>query len=201
MADTATNGWLAAQQTAWPGRVWWGWHYPGPACVRAGDTPRSSNPPSFTAKGGNRLSPVRPQIFSRPALGLTGRWQDRPLARCGGPPFSGSRSAACPVRADRAIHPVGVERRRFLSPTFVELSDSERSGSVTYVPSRWGSRSILLANDAGLRDPKSMLTFVAKVQVGSSGTSPSGNRGPDLGGFDFFARGALVARARPEGGR
>jgi hypothetical protein len=76
------------------------------------------------------------------------------------------------------------------SPRFVELSDSKRSASITYTPTLWGRRTITIASDGGLRGPKSMLEFVAKVQVGASGTAPAGNRGPDLGGFNFFANGS-----------
>lgn len=76
------------------------------------------------------------------------------------------------------------------SPTAVELSDSKRSAEMTYTPTLWGKRTIAVHQDGGLRDPGTMLEFVAKVQLGASGTARSGNRGPDLGGFDFFARGA-----------
>lgn len=95
------------------------------------------------------------------------------------------------------VHPRGVVRfissrsdgDGAFSPTVVELSDSVRWAEMTYTPTRWGKRMLTLSQGSGLRDPATMLDFVAKVQLGVSGTARSGNHGPDLGDFDFFARG------------
>src|SRR5262249_28854489 len=116
-----------------------------------------------------------------------------------GPAFGEVRRIAVfRVTLDEAVHPTGTVRftpsassadGAFTAPS-IDLSAPERSGSVSYTPTRWGKRTISIANDGGLRDPNPMLEFVAKVQVGSSGTAPAGNRGPDLGGFDFFTKGA-----------
>jgi hypothetical protein len=73
-------------------------------------------------------------------------------------------------------------------PGTLELSGKTTSATFAYVPRTWGVRELALTNDQGFADPAG-LRFVAKVQVGSSGTAPSGNRCPDLGGFDFFANG------------
>jgi hypothetical protein len=107
------------------------------------------------------------------------------------------RPAAFRVALSDAVHPRGPVRFTasasdadgHFEPAVVELSDAVRSATIAYTPTRWGKRTIAVADDGGLRGPRSMLEFVAKVQVGASGTAPSGNRGPDLGGFDFFARG------------
>lgn len=107
------------------------------------------------------------------------------------------RTAVFSVTLDQAVHPTGTVRFTpsassgdgAFTPPSIDLSDSVRSRSFSYTPTCWGKRTISIANDGGLRDPVTMLEFVAKVQVGSSGTAPAGNRGPDLGGFDFFAKG------------
>ena len=114
-------------------------------------------------------------------------------------PTSGEvhQSAGFGVALNDAVHPTGTVRFTpstssgdgAFTPPSIDLSDSVRSRSFSYTPTRWGKRTISIANDGGLRDPVTMLEFVAKVQVGSSGTAPAGNRGPDLGGFDFFAKG------------
>ena len=75
------------------------------------------------------------------------------------------------------------------TPSSIDLSDTVRSGRMTYTPDRGGKRPVAMTNDGGLRGPMPMLVFVAKVQLGASGTAPSGNRCPDLGGFSFFTRG------------
>ena len=107
------------------------------------------------------------------------------------------RTAVFSVTLDESVHPTGTVRFTSsassddgaFTPPSIDLSDSVRSRSFSYTPTRWGKRTISITNDGGLRDPETMLEFVAKVQVGSSGTAPAGNRGPDLGGFDFFAKG------------
>ena len=114
-------------------------------------------------------------------------------------PASGEvrRTAVVRVTLGEAVHPARAVRFTpsdssgdgVFTPASIDLSDSVRSGSFSYTPDRWGKRTITIANDGGLGGSGSMLEFVAKVQLGSSGTAPSGNRGPDLGGFDFFARG------------
>jgi hypothetical protein len=75
------------------------------------------------------------------------------------------------------------------SPASIDLSDTVRSGSFTYTPTLWGARTIVTTNNGGLTNP-APLSFLSEVQLGSSGTAPSGNRGPDLGGFNFFTTGA-----------
>jgi len=137
----------------------------------------------------------QPQAGPRPPLLSTGEGADWALT---GPGFGEvRRSAVFQVSLDDKAHPRGTVRFRasasngdgVFTPASVDLSDSVRSASMTYAPTRWGKRTIAMTNDGGLRDPMPMLEFVAKVQVGSSGTAPAGNRGPDLGGFDFFAKG------------
>src|SRR5208337_5077950 len=59
----------------------------------------------------------------------------------------------------------------------------------TYTPSLWGTRNIVATNNSGLTNPTAF-AFVSEIQTGSSGTAPSGNQTPDLGGFDFFTNGA-----------
>ena len=114
-------------------------------------------------------------------------------------PASGEVRSTAVVRVTlgEAVHPARAVRFTpsdssgdgVFTPASIDLSDSVRSGSFSYTPDRWGKRTITIANDGGLGGSGYMLEFVAKVQLGSSGTAPSGNRGPDLGGFDFFARG------------
>jgi hypothetical protein len=137
----------------------------------------------------------RPPAGPKPPIRSTGGAADWTLT---GPAFGEvRRPAVFRVTLNGAVHPKATVRLTpsvsngdgVFSPAFVDLSDSVRSGWVTYTPTRWGKRTIAMTNDGGLRDPESLLEFVAKVQVGSSGTAPSGNRGPDLGGFDFFAKG------------
>jgi hypothetical protein len=107
------------------------------------------------------------------------------------------RTAVFSVTLAEAVHPARAVRFTpsasngdgVFTPPSIDLSDSVRSRSFSYTPTRWGKRSVAIANDGGLRDPNPALEYLAKVQLGSSGTAPSGNRGPDLGGFDFFAKG------------
>lgn len=76
-------------------------------------------------------------------------------------------------------------------PTSVSLSNASPTQTFTYTPSIWGSRQISVTNNHSplLADPI-YITFLAKIQTGSSGTNPSGgNQTPDLGGFNFFALG------------
>ncbi len=69
------------------------------------------------------------------------------------------------------------------------LDADHRTGTFSYTPTRWGRRTISFTNEGGLRAPAGALEFVAKVQIGASGTAPSGNQSPDLGGFDLFDAG------------
>jgi hypothetical protein len=76
------------------------------------------------------------------------------------------------------------------NPASLELSDAARSGSFTYTPRHWGKRTIAVSEEGGPAEPSGTLAFVAKVQLGSTGTAPSGDRDIDLGGFNFFRKGA-----------
>jgi hypothetical protein len=87
------------------------------------------------------------------------------------------------------VTPTASNGDGMFAPAFVELSAARRSASFVYTPSRWSPRTITVTNDRGLANPPG-IAFVAKVQTGRSGHDPSGNRGPDLGGYDFFAGGA-----------
>jgi hypothetical protein len=86
------------------------------------------------------------------------------------------------------------------SPPTLELSESVRSGHVAYTPVYWGQRKIGFSNDGGLRGPQTVVEFVAKVQLGASGTSPEHTRCPDLGGVDMLTRGPWLRElGRPVG--
>jgi hypothetical protein len=74
------------------------------------------------------------------------------------------------------------------SPTALDLTNTVRSGTFTYTPQRWGTRTIAVTNNGGLTNP-APLSFVSKVQLGSSGTAPSRTQCPNLGGFNFFTKG------------
>jgi PKD repeat protein len=74
------------------------------------------------------------------------------------------------------------------SPAFVDLTKTTRSATITYTPNLWGVRTISISDNGNLKDPVG-LNFVSKVQVGTSGMAPAGNRTPDLGGFNFFEKG------------
>jgi PKD repeat protein len=75
------------------------------------------------------------------------------------------------------------------SPSAVTLTRANPTATFTYSAARWGTRNIATTNNDGMPDPTPS-AFVSKIQLGSSGTAPSGNQAPDLGGFDFFANGA-----------
>lgn len=75
------------------------------------------------------------------------------------------------------------------SPSTITLSSANPSATFTYTPQLYGSQQITFTNNSGLSD-SSPISFLAEVQLGSSGTAPSGNQAPDLGGFNFFANGA-----------
>jgi PKD repeat protein len=75
------------------------------------------------------------------------------------------------------------------SPSSVTLNMANPSATITYTPQLYGPRNITFSNNGGLVDA-TPLAFLSEVQVGSSGTAPSGNQAPDLGGFDFFTNGA-----------
>ena len=76
------------------------------------------------------------------------------------------------------------------SPPSVVLTNSSRSATFTYTPTLWGQRSILLTNNHGLSNPAAV-SFVGRVDLGSSGTAPGGDEAPSLGGFNLLANGAL----------
>ena len=75
------------------------------------------------------------------------------------------------------------------SPAYVDLTNTIRSGTFTYTPSKWSARTISTTNNGGLTNP-SGVSYLSKVQTGNSGTAPSGDYTPDFGGFNVFANGA-----------
>ena len=75
------------------------------------------------------------------------------------------------------------------SPTSITLTNTSRSATFTYTPTLYDVRNIVTTNNGNLSNP-APFAFISEVQLGSSGTAPSGNQAPDLGGFDFFANGA-----------
>ena len=75
------------------------------------------------------------------------------------------------------------------SPSSVTLTNTSRSATFTYTPTLYDVRNIVTTNNGNLSNP-APFAFISEVQLGSSGTAPSGNQAPDLGGFDFFANGA-----------
>jgi hypothetical protein len=75
------------------------------------------------------------------------------------------------------------------SPSVITLTNTSRSATFTYTPTLYDVRNIVTTNNGNLSNP-APFAFISEVQLGSSGTAPSGNQAPDLGGFDFFANGA-----------
>lgn len=70
------------------------------------------------------------------------------------------------------------------TPQFLRLSDDNPLADVIYTPRTKGARTVTGTNDRGLT-PGSM-PFLARVQVGASGTAPYGIRTPDLGGAQLL---------------
>lgn len=75
------------------------------------------------------------------------------------------------------------------SPTVLNLTNTTRSGTFTYTPNLWGSRTISATNNGGLTNPSS-LTYVSKIQTGSTGTAPGGDHSMNFGGYSWFTQGA-----------
>jgi PKD repeat protein len=87
------------------------------------------------------------------------------------------------------ITPAASDGDGTFSPASVTLTNSRRTASFSYSATLWGARNISTTDNRGLNDPAA-LSFVSRVQLGSSGTAPSGNQAPDLGGFNFFTTGS-----------
>ena len=96
----------------------------------------------------------------------------------------GSGSVAGTIR----LRPTASNGDGTFTPAYVDLTDSVRSATFTYEPSKWSVRTISLSNDSGLANP-SGVAYVSKVQTGNSGTAPVNNYTPDMGGFNIFANG------------
>ena len=75
------------------------------------------------------------------------------------------------------------------SPTSITLNNSNRSATFTYTPTLYDQRNIVVTNNGNLTN-SAPFAFLSEVQLGSSGTAPSGDVSPDLGGYNFFADGA-----------
>jgi len=75
------------------------------------------------------------------------------------------------------------------TPTSLTWAASSAAKTFTYTPTLWGSCSISATASPTLTPP-SPITFLAKVQLGSSGTAPSGNQSLAFGGFSFFTTSA-----------
>jgi len=75
------------------------------------------------------------------------------------------------------------------SPSSITLTNTSRSATFTYTPTLYDVRNIVMTNNGNLSNP-APFAFISEVQLGSSGTAPSGDQTPDLGGFDFFTNGA-----------
>jgi PKD repeat protein len=88
-----------------------------------------------------------------------------------------------------AITPSASNGDGTFSPSSITLTNSNRSATFTYTPQLYDVRNIATTNNENLTDP-APTAFVSEVQLGSSGTAPSGNQAPDLGGFGFFVNGA-----------
>ena len=70
------------------------------------------------------------------------------------------------------------------SPAVVRLSDDRPLADAVYTPRRHGARVVTGTNDRGLAD--GAMGYLARVQVGASGTAPYGIRTPDLGGAQLL---------------
>ena len=75
------------------------------------------------------------------------------------------------------------------SPSSISLTNTNRTATFTYTPTLSGARNIVMANNGKLTNP-APTPYVSEVQLGSSGTAPSGDQSPNLGGLDFFTDGA-----------
>ncbi len=63
------------------------------------------------------------------------------------------------------------------SPSSITLTNTNRSAVFTYTPRLYDQRDIVTTNNGGMTDPTAV-TFVSDVQLGSSGTAPSGDQAP-----------------------
>ena len=71
------------------------------------------------------------------------------------------------------------------TPIVKTFSGSATPQTFTITPTLIGTVTLSGTNSGGLANPSSV-TYLSMIQLGSSGTAPSGNATPALGGFNFF---------------
>ncbi len=154
----------------------------------------------------------QPETRPKPPRLSTGGVADYTLS---GPAFGEVRQAAVfQVTMRDAVHPSGNVRFKpsasngdgTFSPASLDFSDTARSGSFSYTPTRSGARAIAIANNGGLTDP-APVPFISKVHAGTSyyiapnSTSGSGTYSNPYGLPDLHkpdgAQGPALAILRP----